>query len=160
MIEVRALLPTDELALVDFFTVLKSDSEALRFFHPHPFDASAARRIATREAIRTDCYFGAFEHTAIVGYGMLRGWDEGYDVPAFGVCVAPAARGRGVASALLQWGIAYARAEGSEKMMLKVYPQNVAAVRMYERVGFELSPCPQEPTQMVGYLDLRPSVTL
>ena len=32
---------------------------------------------------------------------MLRGWDEGYDIPSFGVCVRPDVRGRGIARRLL-----------------------------------------------------------
>jgi RimJ/RimL family protein N-acetyltransferase len=46
-------------------------------------------------------------------------------------------RGRGVGSALLERGIAYAREQGCHKVALQHWPHNEAARALYEKYGFE-----------------------
>jgi ribosomal protein S18 acetylase RimI-like enzyme len=53
-----------------------------------------------------------------------------------GLAVAPAARGRGVASALLSAAAQHARERGARKLSLRVLSTNEAALRLYERLGF------------------------
>lgn len=53
-----------------------------------------------------------------------------------GLAVAPAARGRGVASALLAAAAQHARERGARKLSLRVLSTNEAALRLYERLGF------------------------
>jgi ribosomal protein S18 acetylase RimI-like enzyme len=53
-----------------------------------------------------------------------------------GLAVAPGARGRGVASALLTAAGQYARERGARKLSLRVLSTNDAALRLYERLGF------------------------
>lgn len=155
MIEVRDFLMADGPALIAFLETIAADEATTAVFHPHPFDAPAAARIIERVGITQDRYFGAFDGPGLVGYGMLRGWDEGYDVPSFGVCVLPSARGHGVAKALLDWAVAQAIECGAERMMLKVYKTNQPAFRLYERAGFAFAPHAEDPSQLVGHLDLR-----
>lgn len=50
--------------------------------------------------------------------------------------VAPEARGRGVARALLDAGVAWARAEGASVVHLWSNVENAAAMRVYARAGF------------------------
>lgn len=55
-----------------------------------------------------------------------------------GMIVAPAARGRGVGSALLQAFDAHVRElPGVEQVLLSVTASNAAAVRLYEGAGFQ-----------------------
>ena len=54
-----------------------------------------------------------------------------------GMNVAKQWRGRGVGKALLQASIDWARANGSYKISLQVWPHNEAAIALYERFGFE-----------------------
>jgi [ribosomal protein S18]-alanine N-acetyltransferase len=78
--------------------------------------------------------------------------DEAGIVAAFSVCwiifdelhintlaVAPAARRRGVATALLRAVMAEAELEGALKATLEVRASNVAALALYERLGFRVS---------------------
>lgn len=51
--------------------------------------------------------------------------------------VAPAARGRGVAEALVQACLEQARAAGATGVVLSTQTQMAAAQRLYERLGFE-----------------------
>ena len=53
-----------------------------------------------------------------------------------GLAVAPGARGRGVASALLAAAEQHARERGARKLSLRVLSTNDAALRLYERLGF------------------------
>lgn len=52
-------------------------------FHPHPLDTLTADRIANH--VGADYYCVGFTAAGLVSYGMLRGWDEGYDVPSAGL---------------------------------------------------------------------------
>jgi len=53
-----------------------------------------------------------------------------------GMAVAPAWRGRGVGSALLEAAIARARDDGLHKLSLDVFPHNEAAIALYRKCGF------------------------
>jgi ribosomal protein S18 acetylase RimI-like enzyme len=68
-------------------------------------------------------------------------------VNLFQVWVAPEARGRGVALALLDAALGWARSRGARAMQLGVVCGNDAARRLYERAGFRASgePEPQRP---------------
>lgn len=52
------------------------------------------------------------------------------------VVVAPSARRRGVAAALLDAGHAWARDCGATRVLLEVRPDNQAAVALYQRLGY------------------------
>ena len=85
---------------------------------------------------------------------MLRGWDEGYSVPSFGVAVDRAYRGRGIARGLLLYAIEYARKRGASTMMLKVHLDNSIALRLYESEGFIFQEICEDPAQVKGLLEL------
>lgn len=59
-------------------------------------------------------------------------------VNIFQVWVAPECRGRGVAAALLEAAIAWARSRNAEVLQLSVTCGDTSAVRLYTRTGFEL----------------------
>ncbi|HEU0043096.1 GNAT family N-acetyltransferase [Sphingomonas sp.] len=48
-----------------------------------------------------------------------------------------AAKGLGVAQALMDWTFATARSRGAAELWLSVYHENIRARRLYERYGFE-----------------------
>lgn len=151
---VRRLGEADLGALTRFFAAIAADAAVQAFFTPHPFDAEMARRICTRDAITEDEYFARFEGDEMIGYGMLRGWDEGYAVPAFGVCVSPGQRGKGVGHDLLAFAIELAAGKGAESVMLKVHEGNPAARALYESFGFTFNEHTPDGAQLVGRLEL------
>jgi RimJ/RimL family protein N-acetyltransferase len=60
------------------------------------------------------------------------------DRPAeIGMAVAEGWRGRGVGTALMQRCVDWARDQGIHKLALQVWPHNDAAIRLYEKFGFE-----------------------
>jgi len=58
-------------------------------------------------------------------------------VADLGLMVAKHARGQGVGRALLEAAVEWARGAGIRKLELHVFPWNEAAIRLYERFGFE-----------------------
>jgi ribosomal protein S18 acetylase RimI-like enzyme len=132
---IRRLQAGDQEQLVLLFQAFAADERITRHFHPHPFDRETAWKIAHYSG--SDVYLGFFWHEQLVGYAMLRGWDEGYEVPAFGVAVAPHHEGFGVGGELLRACVDEARSRGARKMMLRVYRDNERALRWYLSFGFE-----------------------
>jgi ribosomal protein S18 acetylase RimI-like enzyme len=71
---------------------------------------------------------------------MLRGWDEGYEVPSLGIAVLASARGTGLGRTFMQFLHSAARLQGAPRVRLKVYPENAAAWRLYESLGYCFEP--------------------
>jgi ribosomal-protein-alanine N-acetyltransferase len=146
-LELRRPASDLEPALARFFAHLRDTGEEQRF-HPHPFTAEAAReRCAYRGA---DVYCVAVVGEVVLGYGMLRGWDDGWSVPSLGIAIHADARGLGLGRALMLYLHAEARRRGAERIRLKVYPDNAAAVTLYRSLGYEFGP-ELEQGQLVGY---------
>jgi ribosomal protein S18 acetylase RimI-like enzyme len=103
-------------------------------FDPFPLDAAEARRIAL--ARRKDAFYLAFEGELLLGFSMLRGFDEGYEIPSFGIFVDRASHGRGIGRALTAWTVEQARLRGCAAVRLTVYARNLPARRLYESLGF------------------------
>jgi ribosomal-protein-alanine N-acetyltransferase len=152
MIAVRLLTPADAPALGDFFTAAAAHPPTADFFHPHPLTAAFAADLCGKLGTIQDRYFALFVNDRVAGYGMLRGWDEGYKVPSFGVCVHPALQGAGVGHALTTFGIDESRRAGAEKVRLTVYKRNAVAAHLYTKYGFVFSD--KDEHNLVGVLDL------
>lgn len=107
-----------------------------RYFVPFPSkDADAlAERLG---AARQDRYWGMREQGTLVGFFMLRGFDEGYARPSFGVYVARAAAGQGLARRALAHAIDWCVRHDVARIMLKVHPENAPALKAYCAAGFE-----------------------
>jgi ribosomal protein S18 acetylase RimI-like enzyme len=147
------LRPDDAGPLARFFAELAADTEATGFFHPHPLTRRHAAWLCGPDGPRRDRYFLARQDGKPVGYSMLRGWDEGYEVPSFGACVLAAARGQGLGHLLLSHAIDHARWAGAPRLRLTVYRANERAVRLYTKFGFAFTD--KNPRELVGLLDLQ-----
>ncbi|ERJ19020.1 Ribosomal-protein-alanine acetyltransferase [Salinisphaera shabanensis E1L3A] len=71
----------------------------------------------------------------VVGYALLS--VAVGEAHVLNLCVAPDARGHGVADRLLDALIAQAEHECAERVLLEVRPSNKAARRLYKRRGFQ-----------------------
>jgi glycosyltransferase involved in cell wall biosynthesis/GNAT superfamily N-acetyltransferase len=130
----RALGAGDQEALARFFQ--RNDVPAVtRHFHPFELTPDRAEEIALHAG--DDWYFGAFVRGKLVALSMLRGWNEGFDVPSFGIVVDREWHGRGIGSLLTDFTLDRAPWFGSEQVRLSVYASNERAHRMYSKRGFE-----------------------
>jgi ribosomal-protein-alanine N-acetyltransferase len=103
-------------------------------FDPFPLDAAQARKIALDDG--EDAFYLARSGKLPVGFSMLRGFDEGYAIPSFGIFVDQRSQGRGIGRKLTAWTVEQARGRGCPAVRLTVYAANLAACRLYESLGF------------------------
>lgn len=68
-----------------------------------------------------------------------------------GIGVLPEARGKQIGSLLLSWFERTARERGARTVRLSVYPDNIAARRVYEKHGWESGDEPKERRAMTYY---------
>lgn len=74
------------------------------------------------------------ENGVIIGYAMLMlVLDEAH---LLNISIAKSHQGRGLGAALLEYMMQVARGHGAANMFLEVRPSNLAAIRLYERTGF------------------------
>ena len=149
-VEFREVAPGMEDALARFFEHLAATGVGARF-HPHPFTREAA--LARCAYTGRDAYRVAVARGTVLGYGMLRGWDAGYRIPSLGIALHADARGRGLGRALMLHLHDEARRRGAERIRLKVYPDNAAAVGLYRSLGYLFEPG-LEQGQLVGFASL------
>lgn len=142
--------PAHTAALVRFFA--RNDiAEVVGHFDPFPLSEETARRIA--DATGKDRYYGAFLGDRIVAFSMLRGWDEGFEVPSFGIAVDRDLHGSGIGGRMTEWTIEQARALGAPRVRLSVYGSNRIAHELYRRRGFE--EVERSPVERSGVKDER-----
>ncbi|WP_205230951.1 GNAT family N-acetyltransferase [Azospira oryzae] len=138
-------------ALTDFFSAIKIDDETREFFHPHAFDELQAKKIIAD--LGPDLYFVALADSKVIAYGILRGWAEGYSIPALGIAVRRDWRGKGIARQLLSFLHFQAHLNGANSVMLKVDQRNSVAKNLYESEGYVFAKDQPGP-QLVGYITL------
>lgn len=148
-LELRIVDETLEQPLAELFRALKTAGDD-KDFHPHPLSDEEAKRRAHYSG--KDLYYVLVEGNKVLGYGMLRGWDEGYEVPSLGIAIHPSVRRMGLGELLIHFLHATARRRGASKIRLKVYPDNTAAVTLYKRFGYTFQA--EEAGQLVGFVDL------
>jgi ribosomal protein S18 acetylase RimI-like enzyme len=149
MIEIRGLDPSLLLPLGNFFSRIDTP-EIREHFSPHEFTDRQAERLCRQQS--ADQYFVAVHDGRILAYGMLRGWDEGHEIPSLGICVDPGYRRVGLGDLMMSHLVCVARMKGVPSVRLKVKRDNARAIALYRKVGFTLAPLDGE--YLKGTLDL------
>lgn len=149
-IEIQEIGPDVEEVLTRFFRFLKLHGIE-RFFQPHPLSDEAAHERARYSG--RDYYCIILNGDEVLGYGMLRGWDEGYEVPSLGIVIHPDAQGQGLGRLLMNFLHKEAQNRGAKRIRLRVNPENTAAVKLYRKMEYKLTPEKDSP-YLLGYLDL------
>lgn len=143
-------------ALSDFFTILLAGGDE-RFFHPHPLTAAEAERRIKYHG--NDLYFvQKTDEGDISGYGMLRGWDEGYSIPSLGIAMHPGVRGRGLGKQFILFLHEQARMKGAKQIRLTVLKENRVALNLYMEIGYHFSQ--HGPDSMLGFFSLNTTGSL
>ncbi|MGY3736716.1 N-acetyltransferase family protein [Lactococcus taiwanensis] len=104
---------------------------------PHVMESSAEKII--EKITHGMGYFLAVEDEKILGvldYGPRHKSEFGQHVITFGVMTDENARGKGVASRLIQFFIEYARKEGYQKITIQAMGSNPQALALYKKLGF------------------------
>ncbi len=153
-IECMLLSPRWTQPLAEFFQALREAGDDAEF-HPHPFTAEEAARRC--QYAGRDLYYILADGERVLAYGMLRGWDDGYEIPSLGIAVHPRERGKGLGRLLMRVLHMAARRHGAKTIRLKVHPHNARAVRLYETLGYTFRG--EEAGQLVGFFDLTTTPT-
>ncbi len=122
--------------LASFFLSLQRNSDE-NYFHPHPLTTSEAENITMYTG--NDLYFVQHIDAKICGYGILRGWDEGFLVPSLGIAIHPKYRGKGLGLKFMEFLHEQAKNKGAHKVRLTVTKSNVSAIKMYQKIGYVLN---------------------
>jgi ribosomal protein S18 acetylase RimI-like enzyme len=130
----RTVEPGDDEGLVRFFDA-NNVAQVVRQFHPFPLTATTAQYITRTKHL--DRYYVALFTGQIVALCMLRGWDEGYLTPSFGILVDHRFHNRGIGTRVTEFAISEAEALGCHQVRLSVYASNEVALRLYASLGFE-----------------------
>lgn len=141
------LAPGDEAILAEVFDDIDEE-----FFRPHPLTPEEAGRIVGRAG--RDLYAILVENGRAFAYGLLRGWEEGYEVPSLGIAVRTTAQGRGLARLMMSHLHDAARVRGASAVRLRVHADNLRARHLYESMGYYYAG--DERGELVMVLHLHP----
>jgi RimJ/RimL family protein N-acetyltransferase len=138
-VEFRSLVPADTARLAGLLAAQRT--QYMAHFAPFAFDAQTIAR--TIASAKRDQYWALSVDGKLAGFCMLRGLDQGFERPAFGVFVAERYSGRGLAGRALEHCLQWCMQQNIAEVMLKVAEDNAAAKTVYERAGFRpQGPCP------------------
>lgn len=130
---IRQVQSKDYEVLARFFEE-NNRLEITRHFHPFPLTLQTAYQIACNSHL--DRYYIAIWNKHIVGLCMFRGWDEGFEIPSFGIFVDYRYHGRGLGRQMTEFAIEEARRLGCHSIRLSVYASNMSAMHLYISLGF------------------------
>lgn len=83
-----------------------------------------------------DAFFTLLYNELIAGFYCLRGLDEGYTRPSFGVYISSNSQGKGLARKALNDAYLWCQKHSVTILILKVAHQNQRARKLYEQSGF------------------------
>lgn len=126
------LLPEDSKRLS--MLPVNSDTDYGKYFIPFS-NGNKGLKDALQSA-RDDRYWGIWFGKELAGFFMLRGFDEGYLRPSFGVFISQTFSNRGLSSLALDYAMSWCRLNGISSMILKIHPDHKYAARVYEKAGF------------------------
>jgi ribosomal protein S18 acetylase RimI-like enzyme len=118
-----------------------SPADYVKHFNPFSFEVDALETLISNA--KKDRLIGIEVQTGqeveLAGFYMLRGLDEGYSAPMYGVFVACKFRNKGLARLTLVHAETSCRLSQIDRLMLKVHPANTYAKKLYEAHGFAAS---------------------
>ena len=105
--------------------------------HFHPFEDESIYALASiLETNLKDRHRAVLFDGNYVAFYMLRGWQQGYARPSFGLLVDYQYAHHGLGKLCMQAALAECRLLGCTDIMLKVEPANHIALKLYLNAGF------------------------
>jgi Acetyltransferases, including N-acetylases of ribosomal proteins len=131
-LSIKILTTSDSAALSK---ILKTNSAAYQqYFYPFSFEEQSISLMLSK--VEKDKYWGIWKEDELVGFFMLRGFDDRYEIPSYGVCIAESQLGKGLLKLSLQFVLSWCKLFNISCLMLKVHPENTKAKETYEKYGF------------------------
>jgi RimJ/RimL family protein N-acetyltransferase len=138
---------------VELSQLLQNENpEYIKYFIPFNFDVQTISK--KLNSIKDDCYFGIFIENKIAGFYMLRGFDEGYKIPSYGVWISKKFSKMGLSKLTLQHAVSFCQLNRIKELMLKVHPDNLIAKKIYENFGFKQSGIDPQNSNLIYYKKL------
>lgn len=138
-----------------FFSDLKAREDDA-YFHPHAGDEESLRTIARNAG--DDLYYLFVRGGDVLAYGLLRGWNEGFEMPSLGIAVQPSMRGSGLGRLMMEYLETMARLRGAQSIRLRVHKDNTVAREMYARRGYRMEQDDTDGSLIVGIKSFRGGV--
>jgi len=101
-----------------------------------------------------DLYYLLVEDEKVLGYGLLRGWDEGYQIPSLGIAIRPSVRCLGLGRILMDFLHLAAYRRGARKVRLRVRKNNEKAIGLYRSFGYVFEEDRKQPNYLIGFKNL------
>jgi len=136
---IRSARPGDARALVRLLDAVAAEPLVTLLMVPGQINAREwRRRIAAAAERDTSLFLCAWLGASLVGnLGLVAdAHPSSAHVRVLGMSVARDYRGLGLGAALLETAVAWAEADGAEKIELSVFAHNAPALAFYERHGF------------------------
>lgn len=114
--------------------LIKDDPSYRKYFIPFDFSTETIKNIL-KNKIR-DFYIGIYCGDVLTGFYILRGFDQGYKMPSYGVYVHSSFSRKGLSELSLLHAISTCKLLNIKKIMLKVHPENQIALNLYLKHGF------------------------
>lgn len=118
------------------------------FFSPHPIDETSINQIVN--VTGKDLYYLLVDKEEILGYGLLRGWDEGYHIPSLGIAIHPSARNIGLGRVFMFFLHSLAFQRGAAKVRLRVHQDNDKAIKLYKSLGYVFEIDKEQAFYLIG----------
>lgn len=106
-------------------------------FHPHELSYLGLNKAVLSNPL--DYYVILIHNNYILSYGLLRGWQDGFEIPSLGIMVDKNHRGKGISIKMMSHLHETAGIKGSSKIRLSVYKINLSAINLYSKLGYVFS---------------------
>jgi ribosomal protein S18 acetylase RimI-like enzyme len=120
---------------ISFFFLNNKDS--YYFFHPHKLNWNTLKHIVKKS--KKNFYSILLDENIICGYGILRGWDEMYEIPSLGIIIDKNYRGKGISIFLMNELHKIVKENGANKVRLTVLKENKPAISLYKKIGYDIN---------------------
>lgn len=135
-VEIRPIRPTDRDTISDFHSRQSAESIYFRFFRPRPELSDEDLDFITRVDYRTRMAFVAFDGGRLVAVARYEHGSLPESVAEVAFFVDDANHGRGLATLLLEYLAAAARANGFDTFTATVLPENYRMLGVFRAAGF------------------------
>jgi len=149
-VEIRSLHVVHASEICDL--ICNSDKDYYRYFTAFECNQEVIADFLAKA--KRDQYLGFFIRETLVGFFMLRGLDEGYKIPSYGVFISKDFQSCGLARLSVQYAISFCKLNRIEKLMLKVHPLNTSALKIYRDFGFVETRIDPSNNNLVFYKDI------